>query len=327
MDSARDATDANSGASNESTARRLPIFVALLLGLAALVAFGTERDTVPNAAFSDLGTLGMPVAPSAPGITTSWFCPGVPASDRRGGDVVVTNPGDVPLRGRLTVFSTQGPPAVEQLQVGVRDSTTYRLEEIASGDYLSALVEIDTGLGLAEQRVRHPNGEALAPCSNAASSRWYLADGLTDQAGYDLVITNPFPDYTKVAVTIATEAGLRTPSELKSLVVAGRSVYKVDIEQFGLRDEPVVSIAVEASPHRVVVGRAQNYGGGQGRGGYSMTLAAPSLDQDWFFPDGDQGDEIQETITLYNPTDGLATATMQVFTENAPGTAFVGAED
>lgn len=309
------------------SARRLPIVAALVLGLVALVVIGSNRRLAPDSVFADLGEPGMPVAPAAAAVTTSWFCPGVPASERRGGDVIVTNPGDNPLRGTLTVFSTAGPPTVVPVQVAARDSVQYRLEDIAEGDYLSGLVEIDTGLGFAEQRARHPNGDSLQPCSNVPSSVWYLADGITEQAGYDLVITNPFPDYTNVSITIATEAGLRTPSQLQSLTIPGRSVYKVDLEAFGLRDEPVVSISVEASPHRVVVGRAQNYLGGQGRGGYSMTLGAPSLDTSWFFPDGEQGSGIQEELRVYNPTDAVATVTLQVFTEATPDPTFVGVED
>jgi hypothetical protein len=310
------------------TARRLPILAALLLAMAALVAFGTEHRSNAASRFASLPPPGMPFAPTEPGITTTWFCPGVPASDRRGGDVVVTNPGDVPLRGRLTVFSTAGPPAVQAVQVGVRATATYALENIASGDYLSALVEIDAGIGFTEQRVRHPNGIALQPCSNAPSSNWYLADGLTDQAGYDLVITNPFPDYTNVTVTVETQEGRKTPNQLKSQTMAGRSVLKLDLEEFGLRDEPIVSIVVNASPHRVVVGRAQNYRGGAGRGGYSMTLAAPSLDERWFFPDGDAGDQIAETLTVFNPSeDEAASITLQIFTENQPDDGFVNAEE
>ncbi len=309
------------------TARRLPILAALILGLVALVAFGTERDPVPNSVLAGLPPPGMPYAPTSPGITTSWFCPGVPASEQRGGDVIVTNPGDVALHGRLTVFTTDGPPASQPVQVDVRDTATYPLEEIADGDYLSALVEIDNGVGFAEQRVRHPNGIALQPCSNSPSSTWYLADGLTDQAGYDLILTNPFPDYTNVSVTVATQAGQRTPGKLQNQLVPGRSVLKLDLEEFGLRDEPIVSISIEASPQRIVVGRAQNYRGGQGRGGYSMTLAAPSLDDAWFFPDGEKGDEIQESITIFNPTNALATATLQLFTENAPADSFISVEE
>jgi hypothetical protein len=309
------------------SARRLPILAVLLLGLVSLVAFGSDERRLADSSFAALAPPGMPYAPPSDNITTSWFCPGVPASDRRGGDVIVTNPGDVPLRGRLTIFSTSGAPVIQPLQVAVRDDAVFKLEDLARGDYLSAMVEIENGRSLVEQRVRHPNGDALQPCSNAPSSTWYLADGVTENSGYDLIITNPFPDYTNVTVTVVTASGLRTPSALQNQTVAGRSVLKLDLEQFGLRDETTAAISVSATPHRIIVGRAQNYRGGQGRGGYSMTLAAPSLDDSWVFPDGEKGEGIQESLTISNPTDTATTVTVQIYTEKAPGPAFLSSQD
>lgn len=303
------------------------ISVVLVLGLAALVVFGTESERLEQAVFTDLPPPGMPFAPTVAGITTSWFCPGVPASARRGGDIVITNPGSSPLRGRLTIFSTSEPMLVQAVQINARETASFPLEDLSAGDYLSALVEIDGGIALVEQRARHPNGRSVAPCSNAPSSNWYLADGITLSAGYDLIVTNPFPDYTNITVTVLTEDGVRTPSDLQNQTVAGRSVRKLDLEQFGLRDEQLLAVQVSSTPERVVVGRAQNYYGGLGRNGYAMTLGAPSADTRWYFADGEKGSGVSESLTIFNPSEETATVTLQVFTEFIPGDEFVAVQN
>lgn len=303
--------------------RRLGLIAVVLLSLVGLVLFGTEARKPGASTFAELPPPGMPFAPTQPGITSSWFCAGVPATPQRGGDVVITNPGAVPLRGRLTVFSTSRKVVTRDVQVGARDTAVYALEKIASGDYLSALVELDGGGGLVEQRVRHPNGRSSSGCSNAPSNHWYLADGITLGAGYDLVVTNPFPDYTNITVTVLTSDGQRTPAKLQNQTMAGTSVMKIDLEQYGLRDEQLLSVQVQSSPERVVVGRAQNYYGGLGRNGYSMVLAAPSTDVSWYFPDGEKAGNVSESLALLNPGDSPATVTVQVFTTEAGGDGYV----
>lgn len=303
--------------------RRLLLVLVVLLAMAGLIAFGTEARKPGASTFAELPPPGMPFAPTGKAITSSWFCAGIPATAQRGGDVVITNPGSVPLSGRLTVFSTSRKVVTQDVQVGARDTVSIALEKIASGDYLSAFVELDGGGGLVEQRVRHPNGRSLSGCSNAPSSNWYLADGITQGAGYDLVITNPFPDYTNVTVSILTADGLRTPAKLQNQTMAGTSVLKIDLEQYGLRDEQLLSVSVQAAPERVIVGRAQNYYGGLGRNGYSMSLAAPSPDVSWYFPDGEKAGNVSESLSILNPGDQPATVSIRVFTSKPGGEDFV----
>ena len=307
-------------------ARRILIALVLALGLGALVAFGSEASRPGASTYANLPPPGMPVAPTAAGITSSWFCAGVPTTGERGGDVVVTNPGTAPLRGRLTVYSTTGSLAQQDIQIAPREATTFALEKISTGDYLSAFVEIDGGLGLVEQRARHPNGVSLAPCSNTPSNNWYFADGITQAAGYDLVITNPFPGYTNVTVQVLTVDGVRTPSELRNQTIAGTSVLKIDLEQYGLRDEQLLSVWVQSTPERVVASRAQNYYGGLGRRGYALTQGAPSADYRWYFPDGEKATGVSESLTLYNPGEEPAIVAVQVFTAAQGGPDYVAVQ-
>jgi hypothetical protein len=302
--------------------RRIPLITAVAVCIGGVVGFGTGYHHSSTASFSDLPPPGMPFAPTTAGISTSWFCPGVAATPGRGGDIVITNPGPSPVRGRVTVYSTSSAPVELPVQIDSRDTASFALDKASSGDYLSALVEIDGGLGYVEQRSRHPAGQSTIPCSNAPSSDWYLADGLTLDAGYDLVVTNPFPDYTNVTVTAITADGARTPAKLQNQTIAGQSVMKIDVEQYGLQNEQLVAFEVHSQPERVIVGRAQNYTGGLNRNGYSMTLGAPSTDTHWIFVDGEKGTGIGESITLLNPSASPASVSVQVFTSQAGGTSF-----
>lgn len=306
--------------------RRVLISLVVLVGLGALVAAGSEVRRPGASTFAVVTPPGMPVAPTSSGITSSWFCAGVPTSGQRGGDVVVTNPGTTPLRGRLTVYSTAAAPVIQDIQIGPRDVTTYALENVSSGDYLSAFVEIDGGLGLVEQQARHPNGRSISPCTNAPSNNWYFADGITQSAGYDLVITNPFPGYTNVTVQVLTVDGVRTPAELRNQTIAGTAVLKVDLEQFGLRDEQLLSVWVQSTPERVVASRAQNYYGGLGRRGYALMLGSPSADNRWYFPDGEKAAGVSESLTIYNPGETPALVAVQVFTEATGGPEYVAVQ-
>jgi len=125
---------------------------------------------------------------------------------------------------------------------------------------------------------------------------------------------------------VLTADGLRTPAKLQNQTMAASSVLKIDLEQYGLRDEQLLSVQVQASPERVVVGRAQNYYGGLGRNGYSMALGAPSADVSWYFPDGEKAGNISESLSLLNPSDEPATVTVQVFTTKPGGNGFLSVQ-
>lgn len=290
--------------------RRSHAIVALAVTL-ALVALGISSRNSPPArtsAFAGLGAPTMPFVPTGEFITSSWFCPGVPSGqDDTGGSVHITNPSDESITGTVTAYtSNPGSPAVARdITVDARSSTSVDLTELQPvGDVISAVVEIAGGGGFVEQQAVHPAGNAVQACANAASSSWYFADGFTvDGSTEKLVLTNPYPDAAIVDITFVTVDGVRRPSRLQGYPVPGESVQVVEL---GARDEPVVGASVQASRGRVVAGRAQQYLGG-GRLGFTMTLGAPSLSTQYWFPDGERGEGITETYAIYNPTDNDVT--------------------
>lgn len=281
--------------------------IATLVVIAAMAGLGVASRDEPvtlDPTFAFLGEPTMPFVPTGSFITSTWFCPGVPAGEEGvGGSVVVTNPADEPINGRVTVYTSQpDTPATSQpISVPARSSRELDLRTMQQeGSFLSAVVEIDRGGGFVEQLAEHPAGDAVAACGNAASSNWYFADGFTiDDSTERIVLTNPYPDAAIVDIGFVTNEGIRNPSRLQGYPVPGHSVRVVEL---GARDEPIISTKVIATRGRVIAGRAQQYIGG-GRLGFTMTLGAPALANQFYFADGEVGEGITEQYAIYNASD------------------------
>lgn len=297
--------------------RRLPSLLAVVvapLAALALLPLGVLRQAAPSPVprFAALGEPTLPFVPTASFINSSWFCAGVPnQSDAKGGSVIVANPGDTPLAGRLTVFSDAPEAAVAErtFEVPARDTWETPLAEVQpTGTYLSALVEISGGGGFVEQIAVSKAGSAVSPCSNSTSANWYFADNYTlNDSREDLVITNPFPDDAILDFTFASNDGTRRPQNLQGFPVKGNSIAVVSQDNMP-KDEAVLAVTVSASRGRVVVARAQRYLGE--RTGFSLTLGSPSLSSEWWFADGEKSDSVAfERYSIYNPTDQDVTVT------------------
>lgn len=281
--------------------------VAALFTTVALAALGiTARDQAVtlDASFSNLGAPTMPFVPSGAFISSSWFCPGVPAGEEGvGGEVVVVNESDVPREGSITAMSSSADaaPASRRFTIEPRSSERIDLRELQPvGSFVSALVEIDEGGGFVEQVARHPAGDAVSPCANATSGSWYFADGFTAADSIErLVVTNPYPDAAIVDVGFVTVDGERNPSRLQGYPIPGRSVAVLEL---GARDESVIAARVEVSRGRVIAARSQHYLGA-GRLGYTLSLGAPALSDQFYFADGERGEGINELYQVYNASD------------------------
>lgn len=289
--------------------RRLPMLAVALA--AALVAVFALRDSVATRSpvFSNAAAPWMPAAPAPGGLTSTWFCPGVPAGagDRVGGEVVVFNPDADELRGTLTILVEQGDPIVQPVTVAPYRSQSFNLAELVADDlvpngYAAAVIEIDGGGGLVEQRATQPIGTnsvgmSVAACANAPSNRWYFATGDTSEESTSiLVLSNPHDHAAIVDVTIQTARG---PREVNSFTVPPKSVRELNLEDSSV-DDADIGVSVVATVGNLVVGRAQNYNTAT-RDGYSMTLGAPVARDQWWFAAGEKADDITMEYSIYNP--------------------------
>jgi hypothetical protein len=284
--------------------RALPLVVVILLGLAGIVVVGTDRPVTLAAEFAPVSAPATPSAPSVASTTESWFCPGVPASgDGSSGQVVIANPGAAPLSGRYTLFNPDGAPVTQPFDVEPFDRTVIEVTDLLAASFVSALVEIDAGTGLVEQRAVHPAGSAVSPCANSASDSWYFPDGWTvGDSVQHLVLTNPFPGRAIVDIGFVTQIGARAPTTFQGYVIPANGMRVIDLDDAGVQDEALLAIKVEVTSGRVVAGRSQHLVAG-GRLGYTMSLGAPSLDDQWWFADGETAEGVTESYVVYNPTD------------------------
>lgn len=285
--------------------RAIPALCVVIAGFIAIVYAGRETPASADPTFSAPSDDWMPAVSERGALTGSWFCPGVPASgeDGVGGEVVVSNRHEEQIEGTFTVLTDDGVGATGLLSVEAWSQSTIDVDAFVTTPYAAVVVELDGGLGFVEQRAEHPAGDSVAPCANATSDEWYFADGFTVDGSIEtLILSNPYDDAVVADLAFATLAGESTPAAFQGFTIPPQSVETIRIAELGARDEPIIAAQVKASSGRMIVGRAQHYLGG-GRLGYDVSLAAPALRDQFWFADGERGDGISQTYSIYNPTD------------------------
>ncbi len=308
-------------------ARRLVAVVIVVASIVAMVILQRSRPMLSAPAeFSRLGRATMPFVPKGEFVTSAWFCAGVPSgSAQLGGSAIVANPADVALTGKITTFTdASGVAAVAApFEVPARDTKVFDLTQMQpQGTFLSAMVEIYGGGGFVEQRADSASGSAVSPCSNSTSSTWYFADGYTMEGSREqLVITNPFPSDAIVSIEEATSTENRRPTILQGLLVNANSILVISQDLLARR-ELVLAVTVESTRGRVVVGRAQEYLTSVGRAGFTMTLGAPSLGDQYYFADGEVAPNVIERYSIYNASDTEAVVNV-LFLGIDPASGFV----
>lgn len=289
----------------------------LVLGACGLAGIGVAtvgRDVADPAepVFSTAHAAApwMPAAPVRTSLSTTWFCPGVPASGEAGtgGDIIIANTDEGELDVAVTLLGTEGAPVEQSVTVAPRSRTTVDVDAAVTSPYAGAIIEITGGAGVVEQLAVGPLAEgvvarSVAPCTTSTSSTWYLAEGYTQEGSREqLVVMNPYPTEATVAVRFATQDGTRAPTELQAEAIPPFSVRVYDMADLAARDEPEVAVTLEATRGEITVARAQTYAG-TGRRGYAVTLAAPAARTQWYFVDGEIGEGVTERYSIYNPGD------------------------
>jgi hypothetical protein len=291
--------------------RSIPAFIVVLAAMVALIVVGRNAEERPTPVFSSPAGTWMPSVTDAGSLTGSWFCPGVPSTgeDGVGGSVLISNRASDALEGRFTVLSPDGLAAEQSFSVGAWSQSTIDVDAFVTAAFASVVVEIDGGQGFVEQIANHPAGDSVTPCADDTSSQWHLADGFTAGGSSEtLVLTNPYDDLVLSDLTFSTESGFSEPNAFKGFSVPPKSVKVISIAELGNRDEPIIAASVTTRSGRLVVGRAQHFTGA-GRLGYDISLAAPALRDQWWFADGERGEGITETFSIYNPTDSDVSVT------------------
>lgn len=289
------------------TLRRTLVAVAVVAGFVASVVVG-QRDGDASSALTTFGRApyaSRPFASHRTPITTTWYCPGVPAADSTvGGQFVVANPTAVPIEGRITYLGPDGTaPITQAITAPARDKLTLDVQQTMTASFVAAIVELDGGEGMVEQRALFPAGDAVASCTTQTSPTWYFADGWTAEGSTEqLIISNPYEDTVSVDIAFFTKNGVkREPGPFQGASINPHSVRIIEVAGSGFTDEQIIGVQVVASRGRLLVARAEHYTGG-GRLGYSLALGAPSPSEQLWFVEGDHGPDITEQYVIFNPT-------------------------
>lgn len=303
----------------------LGLVAVLLVGGLLLDARGDDGGA-ETPEFGDAATVPLPALAAADAVTSSWYCPGVPApaDGSESGTVTVVNTGATTVEATLTALPSD--PAVEAAQAPLSlapgASVRVRLAELTPAPYAGAVVEV-FGTGVAvEQTTIRVNGSDTTPCTGEASGRWYLASGSTtldDQLVYTLL--NPFPDDAVVDVVLSTEQG---SDRIDAFVVPGRSLRVIQVDEV-VRRRAQVAGALVARTGRIVVGRIQKLNpdppvpdspeAPDGRGGVSSPLGAPALDTAFAFASVEKGDGVTTRLVVANPGEREAVVLVELWPE------------
>jgi hypothetical protein len=313
--------------------RRIPALVVAVGAVVALVAVTRDPVEEVTPVFSNVAAPWMPAAPPPGGLSSTWYCPGVPAApaaplsrpavevtvdseppsseaapapdERSDGEVAVFNPDEDAMSGAITILTeTDVEPLVETFEIAGFSSRRFDLNELVDSPYAAAIVEIEGGGGLVEQKATWPVGsnsvaESVSACANSPSDNWYFATGDTSDGSQDLlVLSNPHDHAAVVDLLLATARGARTISDY---TVPPKSVRTIDLRESTVDDEINVGVSVTASRGSLVVGRAQLYDQPE-RNGYSMVLGAPALRSQWWFAAGTRADDTTVEYSIYNPS-------------------------
>ena len=285
---------------------RKPLVVLLLMAsVAATVFIGkVYSPDIASVPITELETKFLMPSVVGNSLSSTWFCPGVPARDVKvKSEIVIANPTQTPITGTITLLSSEEPATSSTLIVAPFSRGVFDATGGHKSQFISAIIELDSGQASVEQRIIHLAGDSVALCANETSDRWFFADGFTGaESEFDILLTNPFPDSTVVDLTFVTTDGKRQPALLKGIVLRGQSVTGISMGEQGARNESVLAVSVRATSGRFVAGKLQHFLG-RGRLGFTSALGAPTTSRQWWFASGEKGAGVDEELVVFNPTE------------------------
>lgn len=322
--------------------------ISAIVVIGGLLVGGLALDAADDDRGSGGGTLveagiAMPAARPDPTLASTWYCAAGTKADGFGDHVLVmANPSDRARTATITALAGSiAPPPVAADQAGGATTTTaavadtaapaadttppttevalparsrilYRVGDLLDAPLLGAIVETEGGEIAVEHELTGDLGRATAPCSTTVSSTWSFPWGVTTRGNRELLVfMNPFPDDATVDVSFATDEGVRDTARFSGFVVPGRSVVGAYVDEDVTRKEEVAA-EITVRGGRLVVDRVQTFTGIDGRTGITVGLGAPTPAETWIFPDGLTGPGLTEQMVVYNPTERVAEAEVEV---------------
>lgn len=306
--------------------RRAPVLVLIAtLCVASLsVVDGTDVSGRSSSASieADASQLG-PLVSDASARSSTWFCAGGTGTVGGGADhtVVVTNPTDRPVSGRIEVYTygtgvkTAQPAGNYAFKVAPGGRFSARLGDIVAAEWVAALVDVAGGGVVVDQELRGPAGADVARCASRASTEWYFPWGQSPVgSSLRLALFNPFPGDAVVDLTFVTDDGFRSPEDFESLLVPARQLLIVDVGAVVTRRAHVSSI-VRVRTGRVVAEQLQTTTSPSGGVSLAGTLGAQALASTWYFANGRADRNTVERFVVFNPGELALEAELRVLNE------------
>ncbi|QGG95812.1 DUF5719 family protein [Actinomarinicola tropica] len=226
--------------------------------------------------------------------------------------VVIANLADQDRVAQVSIHPGTDEPV--ELEV---DLPAASVERVALADHVdapaaAAMVEVPGGGVAVTHVIEGEHGTDSGTCAAASSDEWHFAWGDTSRDARSFVaLFNPFPRDAVVDMSFVTVDGVREPRALTGLVVPGEGVVLADVGA-EVRRRDHVSTTVRARAGRVVAERLQSFDDSDGRRGTTVDLGVTEPQEVWVHTYGRVGPDVDQRLTVYNPTDAPAEVDVEV---------------
>ena len=300
-------------------ARPIVLGVAALLFLAGAGTQYLDRDKGSTDASSDaVATIASISETGSAG--SVWFCPLVASTeDSAAASLRISRPANSsssrPSTLRVTLYGPAGQIVATTLKLETGSATVPTADLLKSADSatlpsLAATVESDDPAILVESNLGARSSGFLS-CTTGVSSRWLVGVGSTAlQNDTELALFNPFPGTALVDLQFWSERGAARPTALQGVAVPGNGLRIIELGDFVRRRE---RLATEVSVRTGRVIAASNH---RVRGSSELSVAVPSLANQWFVPAAIWSEKRPEAFTFLNPND--TDSTVEVSATLAP---------
>ncbi|MDP9145812.1 MAG: DUF5719 family protein [Actinomycetota bacterium] len=214
--------------------------------------------------------------------------------------------------GQFTVFAGGAPAGSIPFETGASGTAALPVVDVAAIGVAAGLVELPNVDAASASLVLGAESVAHESCLATPAQQTLLAGGSTTSGQeFEIQLMNPYSGQAVVDLTVRSESGLESASQLRAIAVPSRSSVAVDLDEL-LPGRESLAVAIDTTSGSVMaVGRLLD-----GSDGALWNAAAPA--QDWFvpIPAGGVGEvvistgvaaEVEFQVDLYG-TDGLIEA-------------------
>ncbi len=188
--------------------------------------------------------------------------------------VVSTIDGD----GEFTAFAGGVVAGSTAFSTGASGSTVIPVVDVAAVGVAGGLVELPNTESAAGSLIQGGELVAAEACVSAPSTQTVLAGGFTTGgAEFDVRIMNPYAGEARVDLTVRSESGIESASQLKGIAVPTRSTVTMDMDELLPGRESLTVTADTLVGNVMVVGSLE-----AGAGAALWNGVEPAID--WFVP-------------------------------------------